>query len=169
MIKCPYCLSSTLVWDSFYGSVVCPSCGAVLAESLIDDSLPLLRSRAESRSRRSLERPLRLELEHEEARPDPLVSPINKRALEVLRKSREVYEILVEISRHPKVKHRKLRVRVALALYLYLRLQGYPKSKAVAEASKKAGVSARGLEKMVKERGTMMALEKALLSKQLKL
>lgn len=168
---CPYCSSPSLVWDSFYGSIICSSCGAVVAESLIDESAPLSNV-AETRepparsrgSLRLLERVL-----DQRAACDPLSSPVNKKALEVLRSSREVYEILVEISRYSRVKTRKLRVRIALALYLYLRIQGYSKSRALAEASRRAGASAKSLERILRsEKALVYALESELFLKRLK-
>ncbi|MEM4865771.1 MAG: TFIIB-type zinc ribbon-containing protein, partial [Acidilobaceae archaeon] len=169
MVVCPYCLSTNIIWDSFYGSVVCSSCGIVLAENLIDDGRSsFYADDEEGLVQKSLERQLRLKLKHRETRPDPLASPINKKALEVLKRNREVYEILVEVSKHPKIKSRKLRMRVALALYLYLRTLGYLKSKAIAEASRRAGVSARCLERVIKEREIMVVLEKLFFSETIK-
>ncbi|MEM1927288.1 MAG: TFIIB-type zinc ribbon-containing protein [Acidilobaceae archaeon] len=169
MARCPYCSSTSLVWDEFYGNVVCSSCGAVVAEHLLDDRPQYAenetrQARREQRALRGLPRLL------EEARADPLASVVNKKALGVLRSSREVYEILVEITKHPLLKPRKLRVRVALALYLYLRLSGYSKSRAVKEASRKAGASERSLEKTIRAwREVVIALEHRISSKQLKL
>ncbi len=136
---CRFCGSTSIVWDNVLGVAICSSCGSVVEEYSVDDgasSLPgfsVVKARGKRASRAPVAPVLWLE------------SPVNKKALNLIRGSDLVREVKDLVDGVPTLKSRTLRVRVALALYLICRSLGYSKAKARLYASKAVGVSERSV------------------------
>ncbi|WP_165487872.1 TFIIB-type zinc ribbon-containing protein [Aeropyrum pernix] len=157
--SCSYCGSTMVVTLHMEGEIVCGSCGAVLAEQLIDDSAPqhhggedhtpgppLRLSRLPRGVRRTYRRALRRG--HVVVGEDSMPYS-DLRALEMSSED-SIAAILGMVNSIPGLARRRPRVKVGVAFYISYRLRGYSKSSSLRTAARSSGASVTALERVEK-------------------
>ncbi len=141
---CPCCGSTRIIVDAQNGSLVCQDCGCVIEEGLIDDYNPGRKEEEEMypRKRRIVGKPL----------PPGDTSSWGARIINLAKMlggdpPDNVKRIADSL---PRVISVRSRTKLALAYYIYERSEGNSKTRAIAIASKKTGLSKRSLERIIR-------------------
>ncbi|MEB3760410.1 MAG: TFIIB-type zinc ribbon-containing protein [Desulfurococcales archaeon] len=160
--KCPYCGSTSLVWDSERGLVICPECGSVISENTIED-LPKPRYKdklfyKQKRQRKVywLPRINTVPRTHKSSRKQRV---FEKEFVRLIESRTRIYLKthnlnLEETSRLlettiPDLKTRKRHVKLALIVYIIEALEGSSKKNAIKTAHTITGVNIRTLAGLI--------------------
>ncbi len=174
-LRCPVCGSERLAWSDETGYLVCQDCGAII-EQLIAEEQRLLRDQTPRRVKaaeaaRPLKGPLERAVEEMASRAlrrgkllDVRAGMVRLRSLATGRpSSRAVIEALNLMRSYPQLYFRTERVRLGVAEYLTLRALGASRSRALKEAARASGASAKSIDKVVRaHRNASESLEVAL-------
>ncbi len=142
--RCPCCGSNRIIVDPLSGNLVCQDCGCVIEEGLIDDYNPGKKGEEERYppKRRVLGKPL----------PSGGTTSWGMRRIgptKVL--GGDPPDHVKKIANSlPHVISVRSRTKLALAYYIYERSEGNSKTRAIAVASEKTGLSKRSLERIIR-------------------
>ncbi|WP_062662479.1 TFIIB-type zinc ribbon-containing protein [Aeropyrum camini] len=158
--SCSYCGSTMLVTLHMEGTIVCSSCGAVLAENLIDDSPPPPANKGEelagppirrSRLPRGVRRAYRRALTRGHVvAGGRSMAYTDLKALRLASADEAMAAILSRLSSIPGLARRRPRVAVGIAIYISHRLRGRSKIAALRSAARSSGASLTALERAEK-------------------
>ncbi len=142
--RCPCCGSNRIIVDPLSGNLVCQDCGCVIEEGLIDDYNPGKKGEEERYppKRRVLGKPL----------PSGGTTSWGMRRIGPTKvlggdPPDNVKRIADSL---PRVISVRSRTKLALAYYIYERSEGNSKTRAIAVASEKTGLSKRSLERIIR-------------------
>ncbi|MCE4609821.1 MAG: TFIIB-type zinc ribbon-containing protein [Desulfurococcales archaeon] len=159
--RCPYCRSTSLVWDSERGLVVCPECGSVISENTIED-LPKPRYNDKLLYKQKRQRKVYwLPRIHTvpRARKSSRKHVFEKEFIHIIESRARIYLRthnldLEETSRFlettiPDLKNRKRHVKLALLVYIIETLEGSSKKNAIKTAHTITSVNIRTLAGLI--------------------
>ena len=159
--RCPYCGSTSLVWDSERGLVICPECGSVISENTIED-LPKPRYNDKLFYRQKQQKKVYW-LPRIDAVPRTHKSRrrhvLEKEFLHIIESKTRIYLRthnldIEETTRSlettiPDLKSRKRHVKLALIVYIIETLEGSSKKNAIKTAHNITSVNVRTLASLI--------------------